>query len=154
MSGVVIPRPLDWIQLKLDASLNNLSINEDLITDLVLGGNLAHNISTGVTSLIGGRTYRLDAHIHLDSFSDATGGNLQLMWADDSDDSNLYADFFAMYTPATHTTARGANNSLSMIYKALADIDVKIRCSSSTGDARANADRSHVLIYELATTLA
>lgn len=125
----------------IEASKNSVQNGVTTGTDVVLedlrfnSGDVAYDTSTGIVSLVPGRTYRLSASLYCINFSDAANGEIIVNWVDANTNVILSACTPGVFHPMTYSFGPNSQKPvIDAIFRAnLFTNRVKLRVSTSVG---------------------
>lgn len=132
---------------RITSSQAAVAVNTDLVLNSAINGSLALDTATGIITLKAGRTYKLEAGLAFDTFSDATGGVLTVQWVD-SANAALFTSK-AVCKPTGNTVASNNAPYTGGVYKALVDTAVKLRVTAATGTAALIVGGASVSVFSL-----
>lgn len=127
----------------LEASKNAVQPGVGVGSDIVLedlrfnSGDVSYDSSTGIATLVPGRTYRLYAALYAIAFSDGLNGELIVNWVNANTNAILNASVAGIFHPDTYTFGpNGQKPVVDAILRAtLSTFRVKLRVTNATGTA-------------------
>ena len=121
------------------AGLDQLAVGSG--SDLILNnivftrGSIAYDFNTGVYTLQANKVYELDAGGQFISFSDATGGGLEVAWVDANTNAPLDTNISGIFKPSTNTDNSDESPRVRALFISTTVAQVKLRCVDATGTA-------------------
>ena len=142
--------PSSWKQLKLqlDKSTSQTAVGA--------GVDIAFTITTGnipwtgtVATLEAGVAYIMQAALFCDTFSNATGGELQYAWVDATTNVALPNGNNGRSQPPTHTGTSGSQPTAFCSFTPSVATTIKLRTTAATGTATVQTNGSFANIARL-----
>jgi len=98
-------------------------------------GEIAYDFNTGVYTLQPLKVYELDFSAFFTSFSDATGGGLEIAWVDANTNAPLDTNISGIFKPSTSTDPSNESPRAHAVFISEQAAQVKLRCINATGTA-------------------
>ncbi len=139
LDAIGADRNPDLLEISKNVVQPGVGVGSDIVLEDLRfnSGDVSYDASTGIATLVPGRTYRLYAALYAITFSDGVNGELIVNWVNASTNAILNASVAGVFHPDTYAFGpNGQKPVVDAILRAtLATFRVKLRVTNATGTA-------------------
>jgi len=133
---------LDFIQVIQTNNLTGYTVGVDIVFNTIVGGSgILYNNSTGVFTLLAGKTYELYGAPHWATFTDQTTPYVMYQWVDAITNTPI-STISGIAEPLNRNTTEANVTSIRVIYTPSTNQTVKLRVTGASGTATLRGDVS------------
>lgn len=135
---VSVINTMDCLSLsRISSDVTNVGINNDLLFNNIVYGNIPYNTTTSIITLTAGKTYELISEPSFTTFSDTTNGYLLYEWVDAATNTALVASNqgAGVAIPINRNSNELDSDIAHIIYTPITNQQVKLRVTSGVGTA-------------------